>query len=493
MIANLTRSFLVSLSACIMVSFFSCSKPGSPNGPGNITLPRVPQHLQPFTVQVAFRQSELAAISWTASGDFLGDTIFYKVLLQGKVIDSNLLSLADTLKNLSPNITYEGSVIAYTRYNDTVSAPFTLYASQGFVYSLSYDLHMRCISLFGDQVVWENPLGGYGTQGNWYGIPLVIGDTLFFNYTLWQTYALDTKTGQTIWQSPTYLQNLSMQGNPLTNGGPIYSNGNLYVTSDAGVACLNKASGQVIWSHQDGDSYLTTPVADNNKIFVGSSSTNYSTSGYYFTALDAATGLVIWKKPIGAQPTQYPIVCNGLLIFSDANANFYGVDQNTGSVIWTKSFSINYNNLVAWGAPVHYNNIVVGWANGKMYGLNTSSGNVVWQMTENDYVPMTAPAISHDTLFLTEATGSASNPVFTMMALRVTTGAILWQTSAPKGYVTSPIIAGDRLYVVGSPNSGMAVYSSVNGSYIGSTINALYGPIQVDGIVHYPSESGMVQ
>src|SRR6202012_3427675 len=97
------RRFAISLSVFIISLFFSCTKPHSPGGtfPGGV-IPHVPQQLQSITVQVVFRQPAIASITWTPSGDFLGDTIFYKIMLQGKTVDSNLLKLNDTLTSLLP-------------------------------------------------------------------------------------------------------------------------------------------------------------------------------------------------------------------------------------------------------------------------------------------------------------------------------------------------------------------------------------------------------
>jgi outer membrane protein assembly factor BamB len=487
---------LTGAAICAVILFFSCSKPGSlgiPNPRGidtsGIIIPHFPQKLQPITVEVLFRQPTVAAIKWTASEDLLGDTIRYKILLQGKIVDSNLLTLTDSLKNLLPGITYDGRVIAYTRYNDTVSEPFTLHMLQGFAFCPGINKQMQCVDLFSDQLIWQSTEGGTGT---WYtGIPVVVNDTVFANYGMFQTQAFNAKTGQTLWTSPVYLENSNVNAS-LSNGGPTYYNGNVYAASYAGLICLNSKGGQAIWTHQDGDTYQTTPIADNNKIFVGSFSPTFSLySAWCFTALDATTGAVVWKKAIGTQPTQYPVIANGLLIFGDASSVVYAVDENTGLVVWTKDFSVYYNNGYIINPLVHYNNIVVVSANGQTYGLNTGSGSIIWQRPFAGGAAVLAPAISHDTLFVTQITGDYLSEQLQLLALRVTTGTVLWQKTESHGYVTSPIVAGGRLYLVGE--TGMAIYNATDGSYIGTTVRSHLGALQLDGISYYQPESGMVQ
>lgn len=494
---------LAGAAICALVLFFSCSKPGPPGSPNpggidtsKIIIPHFPQKLEPITVEVMFRQPAVALIKWTASNDLLGDTIRYKILLQGAIADSNILTLTDSLKNLSPGITYSGRVIAYTRYNDTVSAPFTLYMLQGFAFSAGLDpqfnQHMQCVDLFSDQLIWQSTEVETGPGPLYTGIPVVVKDVVFANYGMFQTRAFHAKTGQPVWTSPVYLQSYSNVSASLTNGGPICYSGNVYVASYAGVVCLNSQGGQMLWAHQDGDTYLTTPVADNNKIFVGSKVSGYSPLGsYFFTALDAVTGAVVWKKAIGVGSTQYPVMANGLLIFGDANSIVYAVDENTGSVVWKKDFSVYYNNGSINNALVHYNGLVVVSANGQTYALNTGSGAIVWQRPYAGGPAEIAPAISHDTLFVSQITGDYFNEQLQLVALRVTTGAVLWQKTESQGYLSSPIVAGGRLYLVGQ--TGMVIYSSSDGSYIGTTTRSHLGTLQLDGVSYNQPESGMVQ
>jgi outer membrane protein assembly factor BamB len=489
----LTLSKPVGFGACTLALFFSCTKPTTIGG---ITIPRLPQHLSPFSVQVVFRQPDKACIKWSPSDDLLGDTIYYDVVLQDHLLDSNLLTVTDTLTGLTAATTYKGRVIAHTRYNDTISAPFTLYMLQGYAFSRSPDNLIKCVDIFSDQVVWQSNINI--DSYDFSGMPLVMHDTVFVNYRKKQTFAFNAMTGAMLWQSEPYLQDIANAplGNiSATGGGPVYYNGNIYATSGPGVVCLNSSNGKIIWKYTNGDGFQTTPVVDNNKIFVGSGNDYGYLPKSYYTALDAASGDTLWTRPFGAYTTECPIVCNGLLVFVDDKSQVYAVDENTGNTVWKKDLSVSYNNLPTMSPLMHYNNIIIGYENGKIYGLSSATGNIVWQLPAKGY-PYFEAGISHDTLFVAQTVGDYNHENEQLMAVRVTSGTVLWQKidSSNSSSLYFPIIAAGKIYLPGSvPDEGLAIYDATNGNLLWQTRHSNLGAIEVDGAIHYNVASGMVQ
>jgi len=113
------------LSLCLWtMALLSCSKSIDRPG-GNNT-----NNLSAFSVSVTQRLATSATLQWTAAiNSNNNDTVKYKILLNGSIIDSNLTSTQYVLTSLTAN-PYSGRVFAYTMGGDTSSAPFSINAYQ---------------------------------------------------------------------------------------------------------------------------------------------------------------------------------------------------------------------------------------------------------------------------------------------------------------------------------------------------------------------------
>lgn len=487
MFASPNLKHLIWLSVAVFLVYISCSKPQ--DDPGNTTNTQTDHKLQPFSAQIVFTQPDRAIVSWSASKDLLNDTIWYKILLAGRIVDSNLTRLNDTLKNISPGLSYEGSVIAYNRYNDTISASFKLSPSSkayAYFYSPIYNYTIQCWDLLTNQRVWSSTAGGNSVP--FVGTPVVVNDTLFANYDdVSNVFAINASTGNVIWKSPQMSINPNIYGPTLLDGGPIYNNGKLYIGTQHGITCLSSSTGQILWSNGDGSEYYTTPVVDGGKVFVGTYTYHYTgiPDTFAYKAIDANTGATIWKQLNGTQSNEYPIACNGVLIYNDINGNYFALDENSGAQIWSRSMS-NFNN-----SPVHYNNLLICWSNNQLCGLNISTGVTIWQVPAYQGGEKADPFVSHDTIFASQDyIGSANR--FQLLAVRAGTGAVLWMNTTTESYSYSLRVAGGRMYMQAMDSRSLNVYSTIDGSFI-QNVNATAGAIVENGASYYSAKSGMVQ
>jgi outer membrane protein assembly factor BamB len=461
----------------------SCAK--SPGNPPRITTdttatkPNV--KLQPFTAQITFVQPNEAIVTWTASKDSLGDSIYYKVLLSGQVVASNLIQLTDSLKNIQPGSSYQGMVIAYNRFNDTTSAPFTLDLTIAYNYYYGfYDGLVHCVNVTTNQSVWTSN-GGYD-YSVFYGTPAIVGDTLFACYNdIDFVYAINATTGNTIWKSANMYASSAVNGPSIDDGGPIYSNGRLYILAQAqGVSCLNSTTGQILWTN-GGTWYYTIPVVDNGKVFVG---TLGNPDAFAFKAIDANTGATLWNQSLVGQTGGTPIVCNGLLIYTSGNGTCTALDENTGAQAWTVTLPGYSSNLT------HYNNLVIGWFGTTLYALDASSGGVVWQMTA--FEGQGDPFVSHDTVFVQDLVYGNPNNSVQLQALQATTGKVWWSATAPAIGAYTTIVAGGKIFTSSVDGQNTIVYSTKDGSVLGAA-SGPPGVIVAGGAAYYPAASGMVQ
>ena len=489
-------NYRIWMSITCFFIYFSCTK--SHDDP-RMAAPHA--SLRPFTAQIVFRQPNQALLSWSASADSLNDSIRYKVMLGGKIVDSNLTRLSDTLQNIARGDIYQGSVIAYNPYNDTISASFTLdLSTTGFMYfyqtNLTQDgMTVQCEDLYNNQRVWTfNP---NFLMGAFQGTPVVVNDTLFANYDITCVFALNAKTGSLIWTSPqlTFTSQYDSWDVPGENG-PIYSDGKVYTNTGNGITCLNSATGQIIWVDEDGDNYYTTPVVDNGEVFVGTLHSPYGGSGipdtFAFKALDANTGTTIWKQVNGIQANGSPIACNGLVLYNSYsytnNEDCIALDEMTGTQVWATS-SGNFINF----DPVHYENLMVCWTENQLDALNVSTGQVVWQTPPATLGERSDPFVSNDTVFYSQAISSSTQPdQFQLVALNAKTGAVLWSKAATPSSLVYLCAAGGRIYMEATDNQSLNVYSTKDGSYIGN-VNATGGAIWLNGLSYYSAKSGMEQ
>jgi outer membrane protein assembly factor BamB len=477
---------LIWLSVAVLLAFIACTKRND-NPRGAITGNPADQKLQPFTVQIVFIQPDQAFVSWSASKDSLNDTIRYKVLVAGKIVDSNLTRLDDTLKNISPGISYQGSVIAYNPYKDTLSAPFKLALSStayAYFYTANFpNYSIQCQNLFTNQSIWtyKEP---YGYP--FVGTPIVANDTLYANDNNNDVLALNASTGKVIWQSSPLFAIQNMTGPAVMDGGPIYSSGKLYLNTSSAITCLSSNTGQILWSNGSADDYYTTPVVDGGKVFEGTYTYHYTgiPDTFAYKAIDANSGATIWKQPIAAQSSYFPVASNGVLVYDDGNSNYNALDENSGVQLWTK---VMYNYSLD---PVHYNNLVIGWAAYSLCGLNISTGDSVWQ-TAFQFGGSVDPTISQDTIFAVQGlpnTGQG-NP-FQLLAVRAETGAVLWAITITQGSPGELCVAGGRIYMFNGQS--LDVYSTKDGSFI-QNLTAQPGVIVLNGVSYYSPQSGMMQ
>ncbi|MCU1299791.1 MAG: PQQ-like domain [Candidatus Sulfotelmatobacter sp.] len=184
--------------------------------------------------------------------------------------------------------------------------------------------------------------------------------------------ALRLTTGKIVWAHHTLTADTWTMANP--NASPDFDFGadpNLYTTTIEGKRtdvlgagqksgmyyALDPATGEEIWATQAGPGGVLGGIewgtsADGERIYAaitnGSHKTyNYTTydgekkttSGGLWTALDAATGKILWQTadPQGSQYITDGFVssANGVVYAGSSGGNFYAMDAATGQIRWT--------------------------------------------------------------------------------------------------------------------------------------------------------------
>ena len=130
--------------------------------------------------------------------------------------------------------------------------------------------------------------------------PLVVDGVMYVTGQPGQVFALDAKTGLTIWryQRPQKVVSPN-QSNRFNRGVAVLGNRVFFDTLDAAVVALDARNGQPLWETQAADPLAgykmsAAPLALKDKIIVGIAGGEYGIRGFV-DAYDPATGKRLWR------------------------------------------------------------------------------------------------------------------------------------------------------------------------------------------------------
>lgn len=332
------------------------------------------------------------------------------------------------------------------------------------------------------QVLWRVP--GHG----WLIVPSYDSSRVYFGTMDHRLLALDRRTGAVRWEAKT--------GNGpggSTAGKNSVVVGDVVVLGDVDLYAFNCATGALRWVFSPSD------LDETGTHHLGAdSSTIYASSLYgRVYAIDARSGTPRWvtQLPGGAERTITfdPVEHAGIIFVGVAHethpitGGLAALDAATGRILWIHDFvprSPEFDSD-SWGGVVTYDSLVIASAaDGQVYGLDQTTGAPRWIAPPVPGFPYSDPrglALAGSTvvtssmsgmgLGLDAATGavrwstrvsgaSLSRNVATdgrialfstseVVALDVTSGAIVWRTGAGKeggGYFGEPAIDGPRVY-----------------------------------------------
>jgi outer membrane protein assembly factor BamB len=189
---------------------------------------------------------------------------------------------------------------------------------------------------------------------------------------------------------------------------------------------------------------LDAQLGSKTLYIINASPVAISATGWSLTALNAQTGEVRWKLPTAGMIGR-PALANGVIYFAPQDGYVYAVDASNGKVKWRFKRTVNVSEQVGIdGYPVVDGaTLYVASDGGTVYALNAADGKQRWLFR----VPIdgghiyAAPAAGNGKLYV--STGGGANSFY---ALDETTGKIDWQVSAPQGFDSYPLVAGDTVY-----------------------------------------------
>jgi outer membrane protein assembly factor BamB len=205
----------------------------------------------------------------------------------------------------------------------------------------------------------------------------------------------------------------------------------------------------------------------------------YGDEGGNLSAVDVASGSLLWRTNVGGQILASPAVGNGFVYISSSTGYLYAVRVSDGQVAW--KFKLTGFNVEQLPSPVVIGDTV--YVSPDTGGspspsgpaaLNGTTGAVLWQ-TDIGGQDWATPAVTNGTLFDIDAWDGQ------MVALSAASGLVLWRRSLGTGAViASPVVVGSTTYTVTqagklwalSSASGHVKWTKTLGSYAGAATPA---------------------
>jgi len=132
--------------------------------------------------------------------------------------------------------------------------------------------------------------------------PLVHDGKIFVTASYSRIYAIDSKTGEEIWQYDHRLPEGILPCCDVVNrGAALYDDLVIFGTLDAQIVALNQDTGEVVWKEKidnfkDGYSFTAAPLIVKGKVITGVSGGEFGVIGRV-EARDALTGKMVWVRP----------------------------------------------------------------------------------------------------------------------------------------------------------------------------------------------------
>ncbi len=230
------------------------------------------------------------------------------------------------------------------------------------------------------------------------------------------------------------------------------SDGKLIFTLDgeARVSAFDVNSGNQVWSVD------LNPKHKRDKFAFGgglafSDGKLYVTSGYRFIdALDAATGRVVWEKPVDTQLHSAPGVDGNYVFATDVDNQVFAFSKANGDMNWTYQAIAEPARLLKSSAPIVSDGVIYApFSSGELVALNADNGGVMWEQVL---------AQSSRTNALSEIRDISGRPVLyngvvfaashsgVFQAMDIKTGDPKWKIDVDS--TNAPWLAGDVIYLV---------------------------------------------
>ena len=228
--------------------------------------------------------------------------------------------------------------------------------------------------------------------------------------------------------------------------------------SDGMVAAFALENGRRVWrADTQGDEDRSTNVGGG--VSYADGAVFASTGRAEIMALDAGSGAIRWRRPLGAPARSAPTVADGRLYVITLDNRIQAFNAADGERLWSYQATATATTLLGQAAPAFAEGIVVaGFGSGELVALRAESGAFAWSDSlatgrgRNSVLDISAiralPVIDRGRVFAIGVGGL-------LVSLDLRSGRRLWERES--GGLQTPWIAGDWLFVQTSDQTLAAI------------------------------------
>jgi len=254
-----------------------------------------------------------------------------------------------------------------------------------------------------------------------------------------------------IGESSGYRRRLTAQ--PVVAGGRVFT-----MDADGVVAAFDAAGGGSLWrtSTQPPDD-RTTNIGGG--VAVSGDTVFAATGRAEMLALNAATGAIRWRAPLGGPARSAPTIAADRIFVGTLDNQMLGLSATDGKRLWSYQSPASETLVLGLPAPAFVDGIVIaGFGSGELVALRAASGTVVWSDSLAASRGRTAisdlsairgmPMVKDGRVYAVSLGGQ-------LLANDLRSGRRLWELEMASG--ETPWIAGDWLFAVGTDGRVAAV------------------------------------
>lgn len=240
---------------------------------------------------------------------------------------------------------------------------------------------------------------------------------------------------------------------------PVIAGGRIFcMDSDAVVTAFELETGRRVWRLEtQGDDDRSTNVGGGLAVVDGS--VFVTTGRADVLALEALTGKIRWRQPLGSPARSAPTVSGGRLFVTTIDGRLIALSSQTGERAWQYQAAVAATTLLSQSAPAVSDGLVVaGFGSGELAAVREVTGSLAWTDSlastrgRNSLVDLSAiralPVIDAGRVFAIGVGGL-------LVTLDLRTGRRLWEREV--GGTETPWLAGDWLFVVTSDQTVAAI------------------------------------
>ena len=221
--------------------------------------------------------------------------------------------------------------------------------------------------------------------------------------------------------------------------------------SDGQVVAFDLATGSRVWrTDTQGEKDRSTNVGGGVSFDPAGGGTVFATTGRAeLLALDAGTGAIRWRKPLGSPARSAATIADGRLFVLTLDDRMQAFSTGNGERQWNFQATASVTTLLGQAAPAYSDGLLVGaFGSGDLVALRAESGTLAWSDSlasargRGSLVDLSAiralPVIDQGRVFAIGAGGL-------LVTLDLRSGRRLWEREV--GGLQTPWIAGDWVFV----------------------------------------------